>query len=516
MNPDLDYVGFRYPFGEESCEHEVAVLQEKYQEYFYDQSRFNEEILARDTYLVVGRRGSGKTSLARYLTFQNRIRNARCIDVDEPDVYNQALQDIANSSPYYSLDITTKRIEEVWEFLIWALIFNEYQDYSGDIKAATLMLSPRVEVARLASKFLKQLLMHWLNDGGNLANEIEKLLSSSKFMKAQSQVLEIVATEPVIVAVDTIERYDPYNDALMATVTGLIQCANKFNILYATKGIYVKVFMSAEIYPHLVETVIPNPTKQVRYPVFLYWRPKDLIRLSSWRFYRYLINNPQIKPQPPSLINWDKFQDVLEKMWYPYFGKTVVNLRGFEESSFPYILRHTQMRPRQLVVLCNTIAKAAIQAEVFPELHKVSISRIVKETEKKLAVEILNSYSKIYPGVAKIVDALRSAPMIFDGSYLDKVAPTTAAAWERGTYSPANFRQLVTELGIVGRIRSLDEKSGIASADFEYNLSDRLGITSNDKCAIHPMFYSKLQIQRDSRVIVYPFPDHPDFNEIVT
>lgn len=516
MDDKLKPAGFRYPFGEESCEHEVAILQEKYRDYFYDQSRFNRETLERDTYLIVGRRGAGKTSLAKYLTFQPYIKNTNCIDVDEPDVYNDALQDVANSSHYYSLDITTRKIEKIWEYLIWALIFNEYQDYSSDIKTASLLLSPKVEMARLASKFLKQLLSHWIGDNGDLANKMEMYISSSSFQEAKEQVLEITARNPVIVAVDTIERYDPYNDALMATVTGLIQCANQFNILYAPRGIHIKVFMSAEIYPHLVETVIPNPTKQVRHPIFLYWRPKDLIRLVSWRFYRYLRNTPSISKVPSQPINWDKFQDVLEGMWYPYFGKEIVNRRGILEKSFPYILRHTQMRPRQMVILCNAIAKEALKVNVFPEFYRLPIRNVVRDVELNLAIEVLNSYSKIYPGVSKIVDALRSFPVIFDGSLLDKVAPTTAAAWGRGKYSPTNFRQLIAELGIVGRVRSYDERSGIVSADFEYNLTDRLGLTSNDKCAIHPMYYRKLQIKHDPKVIVYPFPDHPDFDEIIT
>ncbi len=517
MNKDL-LDGFRYPFGEVSCENEVAILKERYKEYFYDQGKFTKDTLLSSTYLIVGRRGAGKTSLAKYLTFQTQIKNARCIDVDEPDVYNEALQNVADSSLHYSLDITTNKIEQVWELLIWALIFHEYQQYGGAIRKAALMLSPRVEIARLASRFLKQLLKHWLDDdNGALGDQIERALASPIVKQAKKEILNILPKEPVIIAVDTIERYDPYNEALMATVTGLIQCASKFNILYATKGIHLKVFMSAEIYPHLVDTIIPNTTKYVRDPVFLYWRPKDLVRLISWRFYRYLSNNSQYSSMPlKRSIKWDAFQEVLEKMWYPFFGEWVDNLRGFKERSFPYILRHTQMRPRQLVILANAIAKEAMQLDVFPEFYKIPIGQVIRRVEKILATEILNSYSKIYPGVARIVDALRSAPMVFKGGYLDKVAPTTAAAWERLQYSPANFRQLVAEIGIVGRVRSFDERTGIISADFEYNMLDRLGLTSRDMCAIHPMFYSKLQIKRDSKhIIVYPFPDHPDFEEVI-
>ena len=62
MNPVAP--GFKLPFGAESCEHELEALQDRYQEYYYEQSRFNTEALDSDTYLIVGRRGSGKTSFA--------------------------------------------------------------------------------------------------------------------------------------------------------------------------------------------------------------------------------------------------------------------------------------------------------------------------------------------------------------------------------------------------------------------------------------------------------------------
>lgn len=507
--------GFQHPFGEVSCEHEIEVLRERYQEYYYDQSPFNTATLNQDTYLIVGRRGCGKTSISKYLTFQNKIKGATCIDVDEPDVYNAAFQEVAYSSARYSIDITTRKIEKIWEYLLWSLVFNQYENHDPVIKKASLLNSPKDSVAYVASNLLKQILTRLLGDNGKLANEVENLCTSTTFTKAKDKVLTITEKEPVIIAIDTIERYDPFDDALMATVTGLIQCANRFNISFAPLGIHVKVFMSGEIYPHLLEAVIPNPSKQVRYPVFLMWRPKDLIHLISWRLYRYLTTNGMREYLPKKVVNWNRFRDVLENMWFPFFGDELINLRGLTEKSFPYILRHTQMRPRQLVILCNNIARTAINQGVFPNLKQLPIPEIIRESELSLAIEVLNSYERIYPNVSRIVDALRTFPMTFDGKDLDKVASTTASAWSKGTYSPVSFRQLVAELGIVGRIRSYDQRSGIISADFEYHSPDRLGLTSNDKCVIHPMFYSKLQIRRDSNVIVYPFPDHPDFTELV-
>jgi hypothetical protein len=95
----------------------------------------------------------------------------------------------------------------------------------------------------------------------------------------------------------------------------------------------------------------------------------------------------------------------------------------------------------------------------------------------------------------------------------EKTLPCTAAAWLNGGYSALNFRKLVVELGIVGRVRQVNEKAGFVEADFEYATEDRISITEEDECVVHPMFYEKLHIAVDRNLRVYPFPDHEDFRD---
>jgi hypothetical protein len=116
--------------------------------------------------------------------------------------------------------------------------------------------------------------------------------------------------------------------------------------------------------------------------------------------------------------------------------------------------------------------------------------------------------------VADIITALTNAPMVFRGNYLDQVAKRTSSAWPHGTYSTAAFRRVVAELGIVGKVRTMNESTHIIAADFEYAMQDRLTLTSDDDCVIHPMFYSKLQVKRNGW-IVYPFPDHEDYQPLM-
>ena len=101
-------------------------------------------------------------------------------------------------------------------------------------------------------------------------------------------------------------------------------------------------------------------------------------------------------------------------------------------------------------------------------------------------------------------------PMLFMGNELDKRAPQTKHDWPTDAYSPAAFRRLVAELGIVGRVTRMNTQDGFIDADFEYSLRERLPLTHRDQCVIHPMFYRRLHVEMNSNARVMPFTSERD------
>ena len=178
------------------------------------------------------------------------------------------------------------------------------------------------------------------------------------------------------------------------------------------------------------------------------------------------------------------------------------------------MLFRSQLRPRQLIVLANEIACRAVKTNNFPRFGEGDIRDGIKAAEKRLAIEVISAYSSVYPKVGQILDVLTGMPGIFKGSELDKRAHQTASQWPNGDYSPWRFRQILSELGVVGRVRYLDHNAKVAAVDFEYATEGRLPLLDQDLCAIHPMFYDKLRIKLDPPSRVYPFPDHPEFLEL--
>ncbi|MEL6776819.1 MAG: hypothetical protein AAFO06_06145 [Cyanobacteria bacterium J06597_16] len=505
---DRNTAAWFHPFGEADCESEVKRLKQDYSRYFFYHTRFNELSLDPNVFLIVGRRGSGKTALGQFFSFQKMMPGAIAIDVDEPAAFEKVLEDITLKAPH-SREIAIPRIATIWHLVVWSVIFRELKDYDPRIRAACIFGSRDGKLSTFIRHCLKALLDRLIQSEDDLLDELEDIFADARIRNGMSAVLEVARTRPVIIAFDTLENYAIHDPTMMRATAALIKCASEFNRDFAYQGLHIKIFAMAEVFPHLKEEVILNPLKSVRNEVHMHWRPKDLMRLISWRFYNYLQALDMLLPESRT-INWDDSTDVLEKMWYPYFGRSLRNEHKLPERTFPYVLRHTQMRPRQLIVLCNAIARRAKAKGTFPRFHADCIVGAIQSRQNILAEEVINSYSSVYPKVGRILEALSGLPMIFKGNELDKRAPITASEWS-GEYSPHSFRQLVSELGIIGRVRHLNQEAGYAEADFEYSYESRLPLLSENVCAIHPMFYRKLNVQYANRVRVYPFPDHEDF-----
>lgn len=498
----------KHPFGEVSFEDELKILGPRYREYFFDHVPFNSECLEKQCYLVIGRRGAGKSSLANYFTFQDRLPSAACLDVDEPDVFGhvqQKVQDRIVQGKEQPGPQLAQKVALIWEALIWQLVFEKLREDTTHAelpalrKITFLPFGDANRVKRFVLDILKLLIKKITGDiqSNNLFDSAVDWLASGQINAAKTEVMHHLEQKPLIIAFDTLEHYDIEDESQMTTMAALIVAASRFNVEFADRGLHVKVFVTSEVFPKLQEVFVPNTLKHIKDEIHMHWRSKDLQRLLCWRFHRYLAEAGLLFPESKEEIDWEKPKIVRRAMWDPYFGKTMRNRCGVEEDSFDYLLRHTQNRPRQMITLCNAVADSAKRAGTFPRIKPEQVVSTVGEIEHRLAMEVVNSYSQVYPNVASIIDALDGIEPIFPGKTLDKYGPRSGGQWKKERYNSSSFRSLVAELGIVGRVVTKDEKSKIIRADFEYNLKTRLTLSIDTECVIHPMFYERLHVKRE-------------------
>ncbi len=503
------------PFGENSCEDEKKLLLANYEKYYFRNKRFESRLLDRSTYLIVGRRGTGKSSLIEYFAFEDLHGKAyRSIDINEPELYQVVLEKVARLLQDSELH-TTHKTKLIWKYVVWSLIFREYADKDDAIRVGELMDyadDHKPTPSRIILSIIQGLINKFTGIGGIEAvfDGIESRLSSTAFRRAQEAVLKHCKNDEAIIAIDSIEDYPVSNSAMMAAISALIEFAAEFSTDFAPKGLHLKVFISSEVFPHLLASVIPNPLKVVRDPLVMQWRPKELLRFVCWRWHLHLIETGRWDKNVK--VDFDKPNDVLKKLWEPYFGHDLLNAAGHHEKSFAFILRHTQLRPRQLVIICNKFFSFIEETGYRSDNPSRDAARAIESVQSLLATEVINSYKKIHHHADRILNALTGLPMVFKGKELDRVARITSSQWESEEYSPYNFRTLCAELGIIGRVRTMDERSGIIAADFEYFIEDNLIITDRDDCVFHPLFFNRYNVHRNiDNAIVYPFPDHPDY-----
>ncbi|HEU4390219.1 MAG TPA: hypothetical protein VFV34_20625, partial [Blastocatellia bacterium] len=108
------------PFGEADCESELKVMgSSEYSKYYFDHTRFNREALSPKVFLIIGRRGAGKTALSQFFSFQQLMPSVTTIEVDEPAAFQQLMSRMAESAAG-TREVAIPRLVKIWEFVIWS------------------------------------------------------------------------------------------------------------------------------------------------------------------------------------------------------------------------------------------------------------------------------------------------------------------------------------------------------------------------------------------------------------
>jgi hypothetical protein len=234
------------PFGEAACESEMrSQAHRKYSEMFFTATPFSDAATRRETYLIVGRRGSGKTALAQYLRFQSDLPDPIYIEVDEPAVFQQVLLEVATR---YSENrvVAISELVRIWTYLLWHVIFEHLKDASPAIAAIA-----KRSGGRNASDLIRTLLTMLLPMMSDATSALESSLRADDFQRARDAARQLAQSRPIIIVLDTLEQYDTTNVALMNATAALVDCAATFNQRYSRDGIHLKVFMAGEIFPYL-------------------------------------------------------------------------------------------------------------------------------------------------------------------------------------------------------------------------------------------------------------------------
>jgi hypothetical protein len=294
----------------------------------------------------------------------------------------------------------------------------------------------------------------------------------------------------VAVVIDTPEDClkDP---ALAQTVRALFIAANTpRDDPRLHKNVHIKCLVPSEVWSYLTSQMAGKDRYQ---SLEIRWSPNDLMCLASYRYNAFLIENDEFRAIRPRSegFDWTSPANVRAHVWdYIFPGKSESRARVLEPT-LDLIIRHTQLRPRQMISLCNAIAEKSNDRRFNPN----HVSGGIADRVNWFAQEIFASYADIYQDAEKLLtEHLRRRPPVFNATATPSDHEFWTVAYQLGAVGPVT--------GGSARNYGESEFDSYRAAEFEFCGGPTRWAPHDETVAVHPLFHRHLNITetRDSLV----------------
>ena len=459
--------------------------------------------------IILGRKGIGKTSLIK------RIRLGNEYDVkvicEKDDLFEWVNATISN-------DVAERKyIEPYQEKCIdfyWISIFRVIAQEHPELKSVNKFLrDSKLSQGRVLAGIDEWAVANLQSESpitsvsAGLINAFLKK-NEPNFEQAKQEAEIFLSDKKVVILIDNLERYLLENPRQQNVLAALLLSAVTFN---ATGNITVKCFIPSEYYTQLKNHSV-NWGKLNQHITTLRWKDRELLTMLCKRLGFYLYWSGQENRRDLSV-----FADVNESLtfWKQYFASRIYN-EAFqtEEPIIPYILRHTQLTPRQVIQLCNAIVK---DISSFPTqvVADDKVRKGVEKWEKELCKEVFSSFQETYPYSEEFcTQYLRNLPMSFRiplfRSKVYELIDDIDGKYSNYKADYALLERMLFDLGIVGM--GLPPSNSPASsiyqlynfAQFEPNCDGHLNPNDYTDLFFHPMFIHKINFIRDKNACAKP------------
>jgi hypothetical protein len=443
---------------------------------------------------IVGRRGSGKTALLLSRELDGDSLTIRLSTTDAFSQINTALAYLDER-----VVVTVESAAELWDLVLWGPIEvqlaksktardpkDEQQILWEGTKelrrvASGAPLPDDAVLSSMADKVVEAIIeSEGLVTMENLKDVIH--LGDHTWRRVQAAAASVLKSRrtPVFVLIDSLEDVGEHIDRLRTTLQGLFHLVGSKKSERAAGGYRIQCCFPSELWPSLNE-MSSNPIKDFAGRMTLQWQWKDLLHASSTRLTAFLM---QEYPEDYKRMRSDSALD----LFYEFFPDTVVNRQGATERAIAYILRHTQLLPRQLLLILNEALSQAI-ADSSPSLPSVTEEHVlaaVRKAEGILCPEIFSAHHYRHPDAEGVAAALIPyLPFRFDDAQLNKSC-TMAGIRKTFGHDTTAVRSMFSDIGIIGRFVGATEV--YSKAEFSYSVEGRLSLSPFEEFCLHPLF----------------------------
>ncbi|MBR0949269.1 P-loop ATPase, Sll1717 family [Bradyrhizobium canariense] len=505
----IQYVREEQPFGPPEAD---KIVEPQCAAALFDWNNSAFAQLLNGSQVIVGRRGSGKSALLsafrskRFLNDELESEDGRdyrgryhltaktllavpdiYIEVDTPVEVDSLEAACAKRGTIPAIEILAMQ----WKRRVWLLVGRHIKATNAELFSAL----PAAARSYINSEDIGQ-----ENQGAITPNEFIGLLEA--FLRERSLTC--------MVAFDNIERHK-LEDAQNAVLAGL--CAATGDIINSRRApLDIKLCLPAEIFDHL-DSFLFRPDKDLHRRQFLHWNAAELMHLAAQRLKLFLALHD---PDEYDLVRDMKIaeRNILKAFWLRYLPETITNSVGGKEDTFNYILRHTQLLPRQLLTILNNITLRSKRrgTDLFQE--KFGDHEIIKGIEDSEFVNtraVLVMFQSLYPNVREMFDVVmprlrRSFPIgrlhaVFNESGKAFMEHSNGKPIKNGFLE---FRRLMFSVGAIGLHIEAESTSTYSVARFEFNSKYKLNVGDKDTLCIHPMFSRIYNVEIADEKVILP------------
>jgi hypothetical protein len=445
--------------------------------------------------VLIGRKGSGKTAYLRstFLDAQTGILDV--VQLRTASTFQEVLKALNNElAGIHFVEV----IADIWETLLICGVFSEIVSRHGRANGLHCVadylgkLGINTDQPRTADDVLWSVvrtLASRKND--NVVNSIAAVIneiagtSYRKALDAVKQFLESTDRN-VVILIDSLDEYSLDTEEVERAIKGLLKCVGRFPAKH--DRIQLRFCLPAELY-HRFMQVSSNPAKDFQGCLVLQWHPTELIAIAAHRLKIYLReHHPAFYSERKLARAEPDDRKCCEEILYSVLPATIRNTRGGTEDTLVYLLRHTQLLPRHLLMYLNRIFdRAKLQEKVnAPVVTGRDLVSGVRQTEVILVQELFGAYHPIYPCARKVCEAcLPELPQSFPQGDLHRVYNRHGRAQMHGE-DFAEFKKMLVEIGAIGKC--VEQTERYLEAEFEYTLPNQLPIGAKEELCLHPMF----------------------------
>lgn len=518
---DLKELYHKYgPFGPNSAE---DVPQGLRQFFYSEESDLHRYAATERVSYIIGRKGSGKTS---FLHRKLRGKKSFALEFTASSIFGRmhTFVDLARDS---GVKLFSDHVADIWETCFWHAVFGFIVDHEtlGDANPDDLQIvwdyadfanfqlgeSPdeRVQnaVVLLEEQVLPRLLkMEFISAVNQLGTNGSRFRDA---VKAASRIFEREEAAAYLL-IDSLESLHKNIDALETVIDGLFAFVTRIT-RREPNFLRPRVSFPAELMRR-VSTLSSNPAKDFAQRLELEWRGSELLALASSRLTLYQL----VHARDPAIFNpaHGSFSD--QGSLAAFLPASFSNRIGGTERAEAYILRHTQLLPRHLIILLNSIGRIAIDKDRFAmpsSCDDVSLRDGVTTGEGLVMDDIVGAFSQITPQLLKACErTFRSLPFIFDDGRLHEVY-NQAGVFKLTGLEYEDYKDTLVWIGAIGKHTETSER--YHHAEFVYTAGPSLTIGWQTSMCVHPLFaerFESIQEEGPDGVVlpVYPYGSRPD------